>query len=120
MRLATQASMIAAAAWLAAAGMAHAHTHLAKASPADNAVLSEAPRELSLEFSKVARVTAITLQREGDAQATKVSPLPKSLATKQTIPLMALAPGKYLVNWRVVGEDDHVMSGKLHFTIKAR
>jgi len=118
-------STIAAAAWLALAGMAlpavaRAHTHLEKATPADNAVLAEAPQQLSLEFSKVARLTAVTLQREGDAQATKVTPLPKELAAKQTVSLQSLAPGKYLVNWRVVGEDNHVMAGKLHFTIKSK
>src|SRR5690349_10631797 len=111
--------------WLALAGMtlpvaAWAHTHLEKATPADNALLGEAPPQLSLEFSKVARLTALTLQREGEKEATKVSTLPKEFATKQTVPLQALAPGKYLVNWRVVGEDNHVMAGKLHFTIKSK
>lgn len=118
MRLSTPASLIAALACLSTAHVVHAHTHLQKATPADNAVLSEAPRELALEFSKVARVTAITLQRDGDAPAIKVSALPQSFATKQTIPLTDLAPGKYLVNWRVVGEDNHVMAGKLRFTIR--
>jgi methionine-rich copper-binding protein CopC len=112
-------SLMIAAAWLVTASVAHAHSHLEKATPADNAVLNEAPQQLSLEFSKVARVTAITLQREG-AAATKVSSLPTAFATKQAIPLQDLVPGKYLVNWRVVGEDNHVMSGKLHFTIESR
>jgi methionine-rich copper-binding protein CopC len=99
--------------------MAHAHTRLEKAIPADNAVLSEAPRELALEFSKVARVTAVTLQRAGEEQVIKVGTLPKALATKHTIPLTALRPGKYLVNWRVVSADNHVLSGKLRFTLAA-
>lgn len=105
---------------LAAAGVAQAHTHLEKAVPADNAVLTEAPAQLSLEFSKVARVTAVTLQKNGDKEAVKVTALPKSFATAQTVPLAPLAPGKYLVNWRVVGEDNHVMSGQLHFTIQSK
>jgi len=104
---------------LAVVGAAHAHTKLTKSNPADNAVVAGAPTQLSLEFSKVARLTAVTLQKEGEQDAVKLGPLPKALATAQTVPLTALGPGKYLVNWRVVGEDNHVMSGKLHFTIQA-
>lgn len=102
------------------AGAAQAHTHLEKAVPADNAVLNEPPAQLQLEFSKVARVTAVTVQKEGDKDAVKVTALPTTFATAQSVPLQPLAPGKYLVNWRVVGEDNHVMAGKLHFTIKGK
>lgn len=115
-----KASILAAAAALLVTTAAQAHTHLEKAVPADNAVLDATPPQLSLEFSKVARLTAVTVQREGDQEPTKISVQPQPLATKQSVPLSPLSPGKYLVNWRVVGEDNHVMSGKLHFTIKAK
>jgi methionine-rich copper-binding protein CopC len=106
------------AALLAMAGTANAHTKLTKAVPADNAVLADAPAQLSLQFSKVARLTALTLRKEGAPDSIKLGPLSKSASTELSVPMAPLGPGKYLVNWRVVGEDNHVMSGQLHFTIQ--
>ena len=110
--------MLLAPALLAVAGTAHAHTKLTKAVPADNAVLADAPTQLSLQFSKVARLTAVTLQKEGAQDSVKLGPLPKSASVALSVPMTPLEPGKYLVKWRVVGEDNHVMSGQLHFTIQ--
>jgi methionine-rich copper-binding protein CopC len=102
---------------LATAGTAHAHTKLTKAVPADNAVLAQAPAQLSLEFSKVAHLTAVTLQKEGAPASVKLGPLPKAASAALSVPMAPLGPGKYLVEWRVVGEDNHVMSGRLHQNI---
>jgi copper resistance protein C len=33
------------------------------------------------------------------------------------VPLPRLAPGRYTLSWRVVGEDSHVVPGTLHFTV---
>ena len=100
-------------------GIAHAHTHLEKSTPADNAVLSQAPAKITLEFSEAARLTALRLKKDADNSGTKLEPLPKTSAATVSMPLAPLAPGKYTVEWRVVGDDSHIMSGKLHFELKA-
>ena len=101
-------------------GIAHAHAHLEKATPADNAVLSAAPAKVVLEFSEAARLTALSIKKDGENVGTKLQPLPKEAAATLTMPLTTLTPGKYIVDWRVVGDDNHVMSGKLHFEVKAK
>jgi methionine-rich copper-binding protein CopC len=102
---------------LALAAHAHAHPHLTASVPVDGST-GKAPEQVVLTFSQPASITAMTLQREGE-EAHKVAPLPTAAAAQVTIPLPKLARGKYTLSWRVVGEDGHVMSGDLHFTVVA-
>lgn len=99
---------------------AQAHTHLEKAMPADNAVLKTAPAEIMLHFSAATRLTALSIQKEGEQERQIVKILPTAATKTITIPIAPLAPGKYVVDWRVVGDDNHVMSGKLHFTVSKK
>ena len=102
---------------LATTGMANAHTHLESSTPADKAVLHESPKELMLHFSEPTKLTAVTLQKEGEGEAHKLAPLPKEPTAAASIRLQTLAQGEYTVEWRAVGDDNHVMKGVLHFTI---
>jgi methionine-rich copper-binding protein CopC len=101
-------------------GIAQAHTHLEMAMPADNSVLASPPTQIMLHFSEAARLTALSIQKEGDKESKSISPLPKEPSAALSVPVTPLAPGKYVVNWRVVGDDNHVMSGALHFTVTAK
>jgi methionine-rich copper-binding protein CopC len=105
---------------LAMTGVAQAHTHLEMAMPADNAVLTEPPARLMLHFSEATRLTALSIQKEGEKDARAVGSPTKEASAAITVPLEPLSPGKYTVNWRVVGDDNHVMSGALHFTVKPK
>ena len=97
--------------------VAHAHAHLTAAVPADGSV-GKAPEHIVLTFSEAARLTAMTLQREGE-EPRKLTPLPAEMATRLTIPLPKLSPGRYTLSWRVVSDDGHVVPGALHFTVVA-
>lgn len=107
--------------WLAlalicAAGTAHAHTHLKESVPAQNSTVKTPPEQIALTFSAPARLTALAIQKEGGTEQ-KLTPLPSDAAARVTVPTPKLAPGKYTVSWRVVSGDNHVMSGKLRFTV---
>ena len=69
-----------------------------------------------LSFSEAARITAMSLQRNGEAPR-KLTSLPAEKAARITVPLPKLAPGRYTLSWRAVGEDSHVVPGTLHFTV---
>jgi len=94
---------------------AQAHTHLQGATPAEGSTV-KAPESIMLMFSEAAKVTALTIQKDGDKEQ-KLSPLPTEAAAHVMVPAPTLAPGKYTVNYRVVSDDGHVMSGKIHFTV---
>ncbi|HEU4625041.1 MAG TPA: copper resistance CopC family protein [Steroidobacteraceae bacterium] len=99
-----------------AAVVAQAHTHLKSATPADGSTVQTAPERITLTFSEPARVTALTIQKDGEPEQ-KLAPLPSESAAEVSVPAPKLAPGKYTVSWRVVSADSHIMSGKLHFTV---
>jgi methionine-rich copper-binding protein CopC len=94
---------------------AHAHAHLTAAVPAEGSA-GKAPEQIVLTFSEAARITALTLQRQGE-EPRKLTPLPMEKAARITVPLPKLSPGSYTLSWRVLGEDGHVVPGTLHFTV---
>jgi len=93
---------------------AHAHAHLSASVPAEGST-GKAPEQIVLTFSEAARVTAMTLLREGEAS--RKLPLPASAAAHITVPLPKLLPGHYTLTWRLLSDDGHVTSGSLHFTV---
>jgi len=102
---------------LIAAQPAFAHTELAATVPADRSTLAAAPEKLELEFSEPVRLTALTIQR-GDAAKQSLGPLPSANSEKFAVALPAgLGEGHYVVTWRALSEDTHVMSGELMFAV---
>jgi methionine-rich copper-binding protein CopC len=93
-----------------------AHAHLEEASPADGSVLHGAPQQLVLRFSEPARLTTLSIERDG-AAAQKIAPLPGKSEARIVVPLPALAAGRYRVRWRALSADGHVVPGELHFTL---
>jgi methionine-rich copper-binding protein CopC len=106
----------AAAVLLSLVAVAQAHTHLKESAPAEGSTVKAAPESITLTFSEAARLTALSIQKDGGDEQ-KITSLPAQSAAKISVPAPKLAPGKYTVNWRVVSEDNHIMSGKLHFTV---
>ncbi len=97
-------------------GTAFGHAHLQKAAPADGSTISRAPPNVVLTFSEAARLTAAWIQK-GEEPKQKLAPLPDQTAVEVTIPLPALSPGGYVVSWRALSADGHVMPGQIRFTI---
>ncbi len=101
---------------LAFVAVAGAHVHLKQSVPAEGAVVSGAPTQIVLTFSEPALVTALWIQQDANPRQ-KLGPVPAEAVATVTVPAPGLKPGKYLVTWRAVSPDKHVMSGQLHFTI---
>jgi len=98
--------------------LAAAHTHLLESTPAANST-GRAPAEFVLRFSEATRLTALTLQRDGSAPAQKLAPLPAQAGKLLKLAAPSLAPGGYVLAWRAVADDGHVMTGSLRFRIAA-
>ena len=92
-----------------------AHAHLEEAVPADHSVTSTSPAALVLRFSEPARLTALWIAPDG---ATKRKlPTPEESRARIVVTLPALDPGHYVVSWRALGGDGHVVPGQIHFTL---
>jgi methionine-rich copper-binding protein CopC len=100
---------------LISSGVAGAHAHLRASSPASGAQLKYAPRELSLDFSEAAQLTALSLARAGGAPQKLTAPA--TPATHVTITLPALTPGTWTVSFRALSADGHLVPGTVTFTL---
>jgi methionine-rich copper-binding protein CopC len=100
--------------------LAQAHVHLEKSTPANGSVVAAAPESFTLVFSEPARLTALSIQKDGDPAARKIAPLPRVASDHFTIAAPRLAPGGYTLRFRALDpEDNHVSMGKLRFRYAA-
>jgi len=110
-------------AWLVllSASPASSHAIVLESSPVHDAVLERAPAQVTLRFnSKIEkRFTRITLTA-GDRPAVPIV-LPgdddASTPDRVVIPLSPLAPGVYVLRYRVLAVDGHITEGALRFTV---
>jgi hypothetical protein len=74
-------------------------------------------RELVLEFAGDVRLTAVSIATAG-GERKAVDPPPETIGAKFMVAVRdELSPGEYVVTWRAVGGDTHVVSGEFRFTI---
>src|SRR5690348_15664210 len=100
--------------FLAVPVAALAHAHLVQSTPANGSTVSTVPDHFLLVFSESAHLTALSIQKEGDASARKIESLPKDASEHFLIPAPSLTPGVYTLTFRNVATDDgHVTSGSI-------
>ena len=110
-------TLVTIAACLLVAGTAHSHTQLSDSVPADQAALDTAPTELSLTFSEAVRLTAVTIKSGNTETALDIDL--GDPATEFTVALPELASGEFVVEWRALSQDTHVVTGQIRFSIAA-
>jgi methionine-rich copper-binding protein CopC len=108
--------------WIAAAalnvtGLAQAHAHLHSSTPANHSALSIAPKTVTLEFHEPVQLTALSIKK-GDGEAQKIGPLPATASKMFALPLPAIDAGTYVITWRAVSGDGHVMSATIQFSVQ--
>ena len=99
-------------------GLGWGHSKQETTTPANNAVLYEAPSELVLQFDKPMRITKLALTD----QAGKEYKVQRTDQMKHVLKLVAqldpVPKGEYKVDWRGLSEDGHPMKGTFSFTVK--
>ncbi|MEZ5667896.1 MAG: copper resistance protein CopC [Alphaproteobacteria bacterium] len=103
------------AAWATAAS---AHASLVSSDPADGASVPP-PAALSLAFSESLSLTHLVLT---DAAALEIDTgfaVDSHPAPAFSVPLPALAPGTYRVEWRGLSDDGHPAEGAFAFTVQS-
>ncbi|HEY8332488.1 MAG TPA: copper resistance CopC family protein, partial [Tardiphaga sp.] len=104
---------------LAQPSAASAHASLVASDPAPEAVLAAAPASLTFSFNEAVEPLAMRIvDRHG--VAVDVTQIARSGASLVLMPPATLAPGAYILSWRVVSEDGHPVGGALTFWIGAR
>lgn len=85
--------------------------------PADDAVLVQAPSNISLTFEHAVVLTSVEVHAAGEVVVPVSFTAASAASTTYSIPLPALASGAYEVHWSATG-DGHAMEGTLHFTVQ--
>ena len=98
------------------------HFALVKSSPAAGEKLDAAPGRVQMWFSQAPApgVSTITLKHgETDVEVKKpvINAKEKSISVE---PVKPLAAGDYVAKWRGAGDDGHVMTGEVKFTIAVK
>jgi copper transport protein len=118
-RLAAVAAVVAAVV-LGTAAPAFAHATLEATSPIDGTVLTTAPKEVTLTFSETVGLPAGGLRIFDDQGVRADDGRPGKADDPKTIRVglaSDLHQGTYLVSWRVVSADSHVVSGAFSFSL---
>lgn len=101
-------------------GTAWAHAALQSATPAKDAVVT-APTEITLQFNEkleAAFSSARLTDSAGKAVGTGKAALDPANPAILKLAVPALAPGRYRVEYGVVGHDGHRRKGDYSFTVK--
>lgn len=99
------------------AAPAHAHTDLVGTAPADGDVLDGAPAAVTLTFNEELLEAAVRVSITDESGAVVAKDIAESAGSDVTVPWPAdLAPGTYVVSYRVVSGDGHPVSGDITFT----
>jgi len=90
---------------------------LASSTPADGAVLAEAPRTLALTFAHPVMLQTVVVAGPGDAPIRATFRRAAAPTSTWSVALPALQPGAYRVRWTANG-GGHAMQGELSFTLQ--
>jgi len=99
---------------------AAAHALLLESTPADGATLTEPPAQLYLRFnSKLEkRLSHVSLSTEkGRPVALPIAVSGSERPDRLVLPLGPLAPGAYMVRYKVLAVDGHITEGILRFSV---
>ena len=96
---------------------AAAHSPLISSSPADGDAFAVAPQAIEMKFRGTARLVRLALT---GAQSGEVVLSEEHLMVEKpihTIALPAIAADKYVVRWRALSADGHLVKGSFSFTV---
>ena len=106
----------------AAAPRVLAHAIVLESSPTHDAALTESPGRIILRFNSriEAALSRVTIETaNGKAIALPAARDTGSEVNRLVVPVGPLAPGTYIVRYRVLAADGHVTEGALRFSVKA-
>ena len=97
---------------------AFAHSPLDGTIPTNEAIVSELPAEVLMDFKGDIRLTRVILTHAGSSAVNMELGEQKTFTQEFTLPMQDMGPGTYVVEWRGLGADGHALNGTFNFTVK--
>ena len=95
-----------------------AHSPLDGTIPANEAILSEMPAEVLMDFKGDIRLTRVTLTHASSSVISMDLSEQKIFSQEFTLPMQDMGLGTYVVEWRGLGADGHALNGTFSFTVE--
>lgn len=107
----------------AAAGSTPRHFELRASVPAEDTVLSAAPERVQLWFTQEPQLEGARI-RIVDAGGDQVemgptAPVPDTATSLRAEVRGSMAPGAYVIHWRAMARDGHLVTGEIPFEVAA-
>lgn len=96
---------------------AWAHTTIIVSNIEDGAELAAAPAAFVFAFGGEVGLAGLELETLGGDPIVLDFDRPSTMGKDYSVPLPPLAAGAYILKWRAVAKDGHVMRGQVDFTI---
>ncbi len=98
--------------------VAFAHSKINATVPAHEAVLAAAPETIEFGFAKKIRLIKVDLAFSDQPKVPLDLGDQTSFATTFNLPLVPLGSGTYVIGWRGLSIDGHVMTGEFMFVVE--
>jgi copper resistance protein C len=96
-----------------------AHASITNSSIANGATVASAPANFGVTFSAPVRLANVTITNSAGQSVPMTYRGPATPSAQFSIPLPRLAAGSYVMSFRAMGGDGHVMAPQTRFTIGA-
>ena len=110
--------LIVAALFALSAVPASAHSKANKMEPANGAIVSAVPSDVSLTFVKEIRLTKVSMTHAGKHSEELNLGDQKAFSKEYSVPMKDLGAGSYVIEWRGLGDDGHAMNGSFSFEVE--
>lgn len=99
--------------------IAWAHAYLASALPADGSTVTQAPREIRIQFTEGVELEFSRIDvKSSNGEKVSQGKLRKVAEDTLAVELKPLPAGNYSIEWQVLSVDTHITEGVLRFTVK--
>ena len=110
-------TLLAALSAMTLAGTAFAHTTIIKSNIQAGAAKTEAPAMFEFSFVDDVGLAALDLETLSGERVDIGFERPSAKGRDFSVPLPAIGPGDYVLKWRAIAKDGHVMRGEIAFSI---
>ena len=97
---------------------AMAHSPLDSTTPANEAIVAEAPSEIALDFKGNIRLTRMEMTYADNPSVSLDLSGHDGFISDYAVPMDAIGRGVYVIEWRGLGDDGHALNGTFKFTVE--
>ena len=95
-----------------------AHSPLDSTTPANEAVVTQMPSEVLMDFKGDIRLTRVAITH-ADTHSMEIDLGEQTSFTQAfALPMHDMGAGKYVIEWRGLGADGHALNGSFSFTVE--